>query len=409
MHKNKRHSSVDYGLEGEEPPRKIRRCKTDGSFSVSLAELLDFSALSSDSDINIRFERLAEAMLYEYSLLLEHGDTQTEFEVLELEFYLQKSNVHEDPFTHGSDEQRYSGQWYVQATRCSCHLTYLILHVRYFHRAPTRTSNFREVSTAAGGYRGGTRKGLDLTIGGPVTSSFFGTSTVDTSSSRLRGGILLRALRRSSDGSVILGPSLLVDEILRLSGACSISELVEKKWRGNTTAVAPVFGSTNRLYLRYKSANNITSQPTIYRSPRVGLDLSNSNITPSLTDQRVNYISRLYRYFTHPHLLTSNGRGQTFMGIYRACVDSQRFASDNDVLQEIMKLLDMKQQTALKYLAAFKAGSDKGTLQSFIGSAGKGISASPGTYLKMMGTLARINQEMTAKGPCDAASASNGT
>lgn len=116
---NKRHCSVDCGMESEEPPRKICRHMTGGSSTVSLAELLDFSTLSSDLDINIRFEQLAEALLSEYSLILEHGDTQTEFEVLELEFYLQKFGVHEDPFTHGSDEQRYSGRWYVSINiRC---------------------------------------------------------------------------------------------------------------------------------------------------------------------------------------------------------------------------------------------------------------------------------------------------
>jgi len=97
------------------------------------------------------------------------------------------------------------------------------------------------------------------------------------------------------------------------------------------------------------------------------------------------------------------------MGIYRACLDSQQFASDNDVLQEVIKLLDMKEQTALKYLAAFKAGSDKGTLRPFIGPGGKGTSASPVAYLKMMGTLARMGQEVTTKAPFDATLVGDGT
>ncbi|KAG2111841.1 hypothetical protein DEU56DRAFT_929170 [Suillus clintonianus] len=41
---------------------------------------------------------------------------------------------------------------------------------RYFHRAPKRsnTSQANLAAPVAGGYRGGTRKGLDLTFGGPV-------------------------------------------------------------------------------------------------------------------------------------------------------------------------------------------------------------------------------------------------
>ena len=35
------------------------------------------------------------------------------FAILELEFYLYKTGCHEDPFTHGTEEQRLSGRWYV--------------------------------------------------------------------------------------------------------------------------------------------------------------------------------------------------------------------------------------------------------------------------------------------------------
>ena len=61
---------------------------------------------------------------------------------------------------------------------------WMLLWRRYFHRAPRRANTDPLVpsTTAAGGYRGGTRKGLDLTFGGPVlplssqaatTSKFF--------------------------------------------------------------------------------------------------------------------------------------------------------------------------------------------------------------------------------------------
>jgi len=72
------------------------------------------------------------------------------------------------------------------------------------------------------------------------------------------------------------------------------------------------------------------------------------------------------------------------------CLDSDQFNSDDDTLREIIRLSGLKEPTARKYLADYNAGLQKGTLHSFIGSAGKGASASPATYLKMMGTLARI-------------------
>lgn len=36
-----------------------------------------------------------------------------EYEILEIEFYLFKAGFHEDAFTHGNEEQRIPGQWYV--------------------------------------------------------------------------------------------------------------------------------------------------------------------------------------------------------------------------------------------------------------------------------------------------------
>jgi len=105
------------------------------------------------------------------------------------------------------------------------------------------------------------------------------------------------------------------------------------------------------------------------------------------------YISKPYRYFIHPHLLTSNACGHTFLGIYRACLDSGQFESDDDILQETIRLSGLKEPTAVKYLADYNAGLQKGTLRSFIGSAGKGASASPATYLRLMGTLARISRD----------------
>lgn len=40
------------------------------------------------------------------------------FEILELEFYLWKYEIHEDPFTHGSEEQKRSGKWYISSLFC---------------------------------------------------------------------------------------------------------------------------------------------------------------------------------------------------------------------------------------------------------------------------------------------------
>ena len=95
----------------EENLHPQKNARLDGHDSASLTNLLDFSSLTTHSDIIIRFEQLADALLCGHYLLLNHGGLEHEFDILELEFYLQKTGCHEDPFTHGADEQRYSGRW----------------------------------------------------------------------------------------------------------------------------------------------------------------------------------------------------------------------------------------------------------------------------------------------------------
>lgn len=271
---------------------------------------------------------------------------------------------------------------------------------RYFHRAPTRSSepNVDRPATAAGGYRGGTRKGLDLTIAGPVSSTYFSNTAGDTPASRLRGGILLRTLRRVSDSTIISGPSKLVDEILRLNKASNISDLVHQKWGGNTIAFASGASlsddvSGTSLCIQRKALVGAKATPIIYSSSRIGLDLSHKSTTVSISDPRVIYVAKQYRYFIHPQLLTANGRGHTFLGVYLACRGSDRCESDKDALEAMINASGFKEETAAKYLADYKYGLTKGTLQAFVGASGKGASASPSTYLKMMGTLANVSQE----------------
>ena len=78
---------------------------------LGLPELLDFASVSSPADISLRFQQIASALLHDFCIVLTSLDIQTEYEILEIEFYLQKSGCHEDPFTHGSEEQEQSGRW----------------------------------------------------------------------------------------------------------------------------------------------------------------------------------------------------------------------------------------------------------------------------------------------------------
>jgi hypothetical protein len=263
---------------------------------------------------------------------------------------------------------------------------------RYFHRVPRRAG---DASQTAGEYKGGTRKGLDLTFGGPVLSPYFATSLAQSNPQGTHGGILLRTVRRSSGSKVISGPSLLVDEILRLSKSSSISELVGQKWNGDLSALAalpnPETPAHTSLRLRRKPAASGSQKSPVYRSPRVGLELSHSSTTSSATDPRVVFVSKPYRYFIHPELLTANGRAHTFLGVYRACCGSEKLSGNEaKIKREVMRLTGLKETTVIKYRKDYQSGVDSGDLDIFVGAGGKGASASPAMCLKMMGTVEKV-------------------
>ena len=99
----------------EEPPSKTRKVSNStaesSSESIKLQQLLDLSTLAQVSGISSRFDAIADELLHRYHIQVSSGGIVTKFEILELEFYLYKIGSHEDPFTHGSNEQRKSGQW----------------------------------------------------------------------------------------------------------------------------------------------------------------------------------------------------------------------------------------------------------------------------------------------------------
>lgn len=227
-----------------------------------------------------------------------------------------------------------------------------------------------------------------MTIAGPNRSPYFSSSSTIISGELLQGGILLRTLRRKVDSVIISGPSLLVDQILTLSGASSIAELVQCKWKGSTSAFPPACGksTSSSLYLRPRTTP-LLDTPLIYSSPRIGLDLSHPSITESSDHPRVIFIAKPYRYFTHPELLTANGRAQTFIGVLNALLGEGLKLDEVAFRNRLVSITGLKQQTVNKYLADYQEGLSKGILSSYIGSAGKGASASPSTYLKMMGAL----------------------
>ncbi|KDN44791.1 hypothetical protein RSAG8_05264, partial [Rhizoctonia solani AG-8 WAC10335] len=261
-----------------------------------LKNLLDMTHVPPGTEPS-HFHSIAQTLMQSFELCVtSKSSTVTAYEFLEVEFYwYNQQSGHIDPFTHAAEEQRVSGNW-------------------YFHRAPRRVPPNSE-STAplpsprTSGFRGGTRKGLDLTFGVPPSNS----STI------AYGGILLRTLRNTETQKVTCGPSLLVDEVLRSTGIDSVPGLVEGVWKGDTTAFLP--GSEpgpSRVFLRPVERKG-AKLPKMYTSPRVGLELSRIQTPGEATalHPRVQYVIRPYRFFTHPELMGTI-RPQTFYGLLQA-------------------------------------------------------------------------------------------
>ncbi|KAF8525557.1 hypothetical protein BU17DRAFT_41760 [Hysterangium stoloniferum] len=346
-------------------------------FRSPLPDLLDVSIVKNHAELSGRFSAIAEALLLEYHLRIEYEGTVTDFEILEIEFYLYLPDVHEDPFCHGHDDQTASAQW-------------------YFHRAG-KGSNPSNNPSSAGGYRGGTRKGLDITFGSPIVSSFFSTSH-SPASSRIRGGILLRSIRSANgENTIISGPSLVVDKILTINKSRNIAELVGTKLGGCISALQPdahVESSSSiqsRLYLT-ACLRDPKGKPTIiYRSPRVGLDLSHPSVIPQRDNLRVQYVGKFYRYFVRPELLKVNGRCHTFVGLL---VDGflleQGHISKPISMGRLVDLIGLKQAIVQRYTDDFMDGGAKRSLVEFVGSNGKNASSNARTFMRMMGVLHRM-------------------
>lgn len=139
-----------------------------------LHHVLSSTAIDSTSTIEVEegFVTAAKLILLDYKLVA--GDT--DFEVLELEFYFYQKNIHPDPYSHAFQypnrvvaKMSVTGSWYFHR---------FIGIEKYTH----------------------TRRGLDLTYGSGEHEAY--------------GGLLIRSVKREYDGKIISGPSNVVSYVL---------------------------------------------------------------------------------------------------------------------------------------------------------------------------------------------------
>lgn len=167
--------------------------------------------------------------------------------LIEVEAYYHHPTDHPDPFAHRDPLQLHRARWYFHRTR--------------------------------GVYRSGSFKGVDLTFG----------------DGHAHGGMLLRGLERA-DGTIIDGPSLLVDHLLELTGKRDVMTL--------DLAISEREASDPDSPLRLEPLSE-PARP-IYTSARVGLSLKKTKPTA----QNVDYLLRSYRYLSAP---SGTAKGKVYL------------------------------------------------------------------------------------------------
>jgi hypothetical protein len=280
-------------------------------------------------------------------------------------------------------------------------------------------SSFASVGCA---YRGGSRKGIDLSIGSGIAGAIPHT----------RGGILLRSARDVHTQTIVSGPSLLVDSILKAAGADSIETLVSAHWGGDLSAFSSTSNSSDAQMSRKLSTltvvpiSDVRPAPTtigsitgftqkkvqkVLRSVRIGLDLGHYSTKPTLDDPRVIFVQKPYRFLIEPNLLKVNGRAQTFLGLLTQVAlrpsestlagpstgssTAAAFPTFPLSKQEEARVVDLigrlggfTASTARNYLSYFQRGVvERPSIKSFCGTPGKGVCQSPEQLLKLFGAL----------------------
>lgn len=180
------------------------------------------------SNINeVSIQRIAEAILMKYVLVVGDHKSNKEFRICEIEFYV-NNHEHNDKYTHGDPQQKTFGRW-------------------YFHRYPS------------GAYKSGTYKGLDLTLGYSQSQNNIESHECNNDT---YFGILIRSIYDPDTDEMFDGPCKSVNKILELNNVSDVKEYMQNR-------KAPLNArSTKNFHLKRKAK---LSNETIYKGPRIGL------------------------------------------------------------------------------------------------------------------------------------------
>ncbi len=212
--------------------------------------------------------------------------------LIEVEAYYH-SGDHSDPFAHRDPVQLERGRWYFHRTR--------------------------------GVYRAGSFKGIDLT---------FGDETA-------HGGFLFRGLE-CADGTLIDGPSLLVDHLLTMTGKRDVATL------DHAISGRPAWDADSPLYLK-----EIPDEGRrLYKSIRVGLSLKRQKPTAV----NAGFLLKNYRYLSEPGR-TAKGKVHVVLALHRL----------GRSVEEIREVTGCPPATIKRYIEDYEAGTKESDLSVYGG------------------------------------------
>jgi hypothetical protein len=262
--------------------------------------------VAADADFGNWFADLAGRLLNACDLVVAGG----RYRLAEVEMYYH-GRPHPDPFAHRDPLQLENARW-------------------YFHRT-------------GGRYRGGSFKGLDLTLG-DGTAHF---------------GILVRSIAGPDGPRLIDGPSRVVDHLLARTGAKDVAALDAMiAGRGVWDAASP---------LAVVEAEG-PRDAAVFRCPRVGLSLKRAQGVPDAPK----FVGRPYRFLTEPRAITK-GKVHLALALHRS----------GETAEAIHATTGVPRKAVGRYVAGFEAGKQAA---DFAGYTGKELGT--GDLCKLLGTWA---------------------
>lgn len=256
----------------------------------TLAELSRRPAdVAADADFRLWFAEIASRLLNGCDFLA----AGRRYRFAEVEMYYSGPG-HHDPFAHRDPVQLEDGRWYFHKTR--------------------------------GEYRGGSFKGLDLTLG----------------DGRAHFGVLIRTVVMP-DGTVLAGPSLTVDHLLaqtKAAGVAALDALINAR---------PIWDASSPLAIVEAERPRAAA---VYATSRVGLSLKKARGRPEMP----RLLGRPYRFLTEPAAI-SKGKVHLVVALHRAGRSPEA----------IRETIGMPRKTIDRYLADFEAGTKADGFDRYVG------------------------------------------